>query len=138
MSLDYRQDCVRLCRISAFNNSEFARLLGMEITDAYDGYARVTMENDGKNNPQGVVHGGAIFALADQAFGIAANCSTSVSVAVSIHIQYISPATGPLVAIAHRVAGNDRYSSFQVMVYEGKRIIAEFNGVAIRTDTRNS
>ena len=78
------------------------------------------------------MHGGAIFALADQACGIAANCGTIVSVAVSIHIQYISPATGPLVAVAHRVADNGRYSSFQVTVYEEERIIAEFNGVAIR------
>jgi acyl-CoA thioesterase len=138
MSADHHQDCARLSLISAFNNSEFARLLGMEITDAFDGYARVTMDSDGKNNPHGVVHGGAIFALADQAFGIAANCGTTVSVAVSIHIQYISSATGPLVAIAHRVAGNDRYSTFRVMVYEEERIIAEFNGVAFQIRTPNS
>jgi acyl-CoA thioesterase len=121
-------------RIFAFNQSEFARLLGMEITDAYDGYARVTMDGAGKNNPRGVVHGGAVFALADQAFGIAANCGADVRVAVSIHIQYISPATGSLVAVAHRVADNGRYSIFRVMVYEGERIIAEFDGVAIQVN----
>jgi acyl-CoA thioesterase len=122
-------------RISAFNQSEFARLLGMEITEAYDGYARVTMDGPGKNNPRGVVHGGAVFALADQAFGIAANCGEDVRVAVSIHIQYISPATGSLVAVAHRVADNGRDSIFRVMVYEGERIIAEFDGVAIQVNT---
>ena len=122
-------------RISAFNHSEFAQLLGMEITEAYDGYARVVMDCTGKNNPRGVAHGGAIFALADQAFGIAANCGAVISVAVSIHIQYISPATGTLVAIAHRVADNGRYSTFRVMVYEEERIIAEFDGVAIQVNT---
>ena len=30
--------------ISDFNQSEFARLLGMEITEAHDGYARVIMD----------------------------------------------------------------------------------------------
>jgi acyl-CoA thioesterase len=138
MPADYLPDdheCPEVGRISAFNQSEFARLLGMEITEAYDGYARVTMDGAGKNNPRGVVHGGAVFALADQAFGIAANCGADVRVAVSIHIQYISPATGSLVAVAHRVADNGRYSIFRVMVYDGERIIAEFDGVAIQVHT---
>jgi acyl-CoA thioesterase len=45
------------------------------------------MNCSGKNNPRGVEHGGAIFAFADQAFGIAANCDAAIRVAVSIHIQ---------------------------------------------------
>ena len=140
MSADHPTGCDRppqAGRISAFNHSEFARLLGMEITEAYDGYARVVMDCTGKNNPGGVVHGGAIFALADQAFGIAANCDEATRVAVSIHIQYIAPATGSLMAIAHRVADNGRYSTFRVMVYEEERIIAEFDGVAIQVNTPN-
>jgi acyl-CoA thioesterase len=138
MVVDYpteRSKASDVRRITAFNQSEFAQLLGMEITEAYDGYARVVMDCTGKNNPRGVAHGGAIFAVADQAFGIAANCGTANCVAVSIHIQYISPASGSLVAVAHRVAENGRYSTFRVMVYEGERIIAEFDGVAIRLDT---
>ena len=140
MSADNQTDCGRppkLEQISAFNHSEFARLLGIEITEAYDGYARVVMDCTGKKNPRGVAHGGAIFALADQAFGIAANCDAATRVAVSIHIQYIAPATGSLVAIAHRVADNGRYSTFRVMVYEEERIIAEFDGVAIQVNTPN-
>ena len=121
--------------ISDFNQSEFARLLGMEITEARDGYARVFMDCKGKNNPRGVAHGGAVFALADQAFGIAANCGGGIPrVAVSIHIQYLAPATGTLVAIARRVEDNGTYSTFQVMVYERERIIATFDGVAILLD----
>jgi len=121
--------------ISDFNQCEFARLLGMEITEAHDGYARVIMDCKGKNNPRGVAHGGAVFALADQAFGIAANCCGGVTrVAVSIHIQYLAPATASLVAIAQRVADNGTYSTFRVMVYEGERVIATFDGVAIQLD----
>ena len=138
MSVDHQTDHGKLPedeQISAFNHSEFAQLLGMEITEAYDGYARVVMDCTGKNNPRGVAHGGAIFALADQAFGIAANCGAAIRVAVSIHIQYISPATGSLVAVAHRVADNGRYYTFRVIVYEKERIIAEFAGVAIQVNT---
>ena len=135
MPANYRPDSIPpsgSVRISAFNQSEFARLLGMEIIEAADGYARVVMDCTGKKNPQGVAHGGAIFALADQAFGIAANYGGVSRVAVSIHIQYIAPATGSLVAIAQRVADNGGYSTFRVMIFEGERIIAEFDGVALQ------
>ena len=121
-------------RITVFNHSEFAQLLGMEITEAHDGYARVVMDCSGKKNPNHVAHGGAICALADQAFGIAANCAGIDRVAVSIHIQYISPATGSLVAVAHRVADNGRYSTFRIMIQEGKRMIAIFDGVALQVN----
>jgi acyl-CoA thioesterase len=121
-------------RIEAFNQSPFAQLLKMTITGAHDGYARVVMDCCNTLNPHDVAHGGAIFALADQAFGIAANCGNADRVAVSVHIQFIAPATGSLVAIANRVADNGRYSTFRVMVYEGERIIAEFDGVAIQNN----
>jgi acyl-CoA thioesterase len=106
----------------------------MKITEAHDGYARVAMDCCGKKNPHDVAHGGAICALADQAFGIAANCAGIDRVAVSVHIQYISPATGSLVATARRVADNGRYSTFRIMIHQGERIVAEFDGVAIQVN----
>ena len=120
-------ECIRV-----FNGSEFARLLGMVITEARDGYARVTMDCAGKANPGGVAHGGAIFSLADQAFGIAANCAGVHRVAVSVSILYIIPATGTLVAVAERVEDNGTTDTYRVMVYAGDRPVAEFTGVAFR------
>jgi acyl-CoA thioesterase len=119
--------------VAAFDDSEFAQLLGLEIIEAGDGFARVAMDPPGKKNPHGVLHGGAIFALADQAFGMAANFGKT-RVAVSVHIQYIAPASGRLVAVAKMVADNGRYSTFRVIVFEGDRLIAEFDGVAMRVD----
>ena len=123
-----------LSRIREFNDSEFARLLGMVIEEARDGYARVTMDCTGKANPSGVVHGGAIAALADQAFGIAENCAGIHRVAVSIHIQYLVPGTGQLVAIAERVSDNGTCDTCRVLVYASNRVIAEFTGVAFRVN----
>jgi acyl-CoA thioesterase len=118
--------------IHTFNVSEFARLLGMEILEASDGYSRVTMDCAGKMNPGGVAHGGAIFSLADQAFGIAANCCGTHRVAVSVTIHYIAPAKGKLVAVARRVADNGTSDTYRIMVHEGDRPVAEFTGIAFR------
>lgn len=120
-------ECIRV-----FNENEFARLLGMVITEARDGYARVTMNCTGKLNPSGAAHGGAVFALADQAFGIASNCGGVHRTAVSISIHYLVPATGDLVAIAERVEDNGIADTFRVMIYAGNRTVAEFTGVAFR------
>jgi acyl-CoA thioesterase len=119
-------------RIRIFNESGFARLLGIVIAEARDGYAHVTMDCAGKENPSGVAHGGAIFTLADQAFGIAANCAGVHRVAVSVSILYIAPAKGTLVAIAERVEDNGSCDTYRVMVSEGDRAVAEFTGVAFR------
>jgi len=119
-------------QIRLFNASEFARLLNMEIIEASEGYSRVIMDCAGKLNPGGVAHGGAIFSLADQAFGIAANCCGTHRVAVSVSIHYIAPAKGKLVAVARRVADNGSCDTYRVMVYEVERPVAEFTGVAFR------
>jgi len=126
------QDVIVRERITAFDSSDFARLLHLEIVEARDGFARVIMPSSEKKNPKGVIHGGAIFSLADQAFGMAANAGTVQRVAVSVHIQYIAPASGDLEAVAELVAEQGRYSTYRVMVSEGDRAIAEFDGVAIR------
>jgi acyl-CoA thioesterase len=119
-------------QIRVFNSSEFARLLQMEILEASDGYSKVVMDCAGKMNPGGVAHGGAIFSLADQAFGIAANCCGTHRVAVSVSIQYIAPAKGKLIAVARRVSDNGSCDTYCVMVHEGERPVAEFTGVAFR------
>ena len=72
--------------VARFNRCECARLLGMEVTETWPGGARVRMEATGKRNSNGVIHGGAIFSLADHAFGLAANNGKTPQVAVSASI----------------------------------------------------
>jgi acyl-CoA thioesterase len=123
-------------RIDSFNRSEMARLLGMVCTAGRPGYARMEMDTVGKRGPGGVAHGGAIFTLADHAFGLAANLEDHRQVALSAHIAYLAPATGHLVAIAERVAENEANSIYRVSVSEGDRIVAFFEGVGIRVPPR--
>jgi acyl-CoA thioesterase len=119
-------------KIALFNNSPFARLLGMVITEARPGWARVVMDPRDKGNPNRKLHGGAIFALADQAFGIAANMEDPPEVAVSASIMYLMPAAGRLEAVAERMGEDDQHSLYRVKVYEGERLVATFEGVGIK------
>jgi acyl-CoA thioesterase len=118
--------------IDRFNRCECARLLGMEVTAAWPGGARVIMKAEGKQNPNGVIHGGAIFSLADHAFGLAANNGQNRQVAVSATITYLSPAKGNLEAVAEQVAESAQHSLFLVRVYEGKRLVATLDGIGIK------
>lgn len=119
-------------KVAEFNRSEIARLLGMECVETWDFGARVVMETDGKRGPRGTAHGGTIFTLADQAFAIAANQEEIPQVALSAHILYIAPAAGRLEAVADRVEDNGTNSVYRVVVYEGERIVALFDGVGIK------
>ena len=119
-------------RIQALGACPFARLLGMEILETWPGGARVVMDTTGKENFLGVAHGGAIFALADQAFAAAANREGILQVAVSVHIQFFSPAKGRLEAIARLIAETDRTSLILVEVKSGERVVATFEGVAYK------
>lgn len=119
-------------KVRHFNQSEFARLLGMEILEARPGYARVRMDTDGKRNLRGFAHGGAIFALADQAFGIAANLGQVDEVALSAHICYLVPAKGTLTAIAKCKGETAQYSSYTVQVFWDDLLVATFEGQGMK------
>ncbi len=119
-------------RLAALENCEFARMLKITIAEARDGYARVVMPKESKGNPDGVIHGGAIFTLADQAFAAAANAGSDHRIAVSAHVSYLAPAVGDLEAVAEYTGGSKRYAHYRVTVSEGTRLIALFEGVAIR------
>jgi acyl-CoA thioesterase len=121
--------------VTVFEENEFGRLLGIHITEARDGYSRVEMDCTGKCNPHGIAHGGAVFSLADHAFGIASNYGKDHYTAVSVHIQYIAPARGILVAVAERIASNETCETYRVIVFEGERTIALFDGVAFRVSS---
>jgi len=119
--------------VEIFEANDFARLLGMHITEARDGYARVEMDCCGKLNPHGAAHGGAVFSLADHAFGIASNFGRCSIPRSPVHIQYLLPARGRLAAVAERVAKNDTCDTFRVTVSdEPGRTVALFYGTAFR------
>ena len=57
-----------------FKSDRFARQAGVELVEAGPGYAKARMRiTPGHLNAGGVCQGGAIFTLADFAFGVACN-----------------------------------------------------------------
>jgi acyl-CoA thioesterase len=112
---------------------EFARLLGMEVTGIEGGRVRVAMPTEGMKNAHGTVHGGAIFAIADHTFGIAANMDGIDEIAISAHIRYFTvPAGETLEAVARRVSETERTSVYAVDVFSGDRLVAAFEGVGFK------
>ncbi|MGV8129216.1 MAG: PaaI family thioesterase [Methanolinea sp.] len=123
-------------RIAQFNKSEFALLLGMEIVEARPGYAKVVMEVNGKRNQRMHAHGGALFSLADHAFGVAANLGLVEEVALAARISYLSPAEGLLTAVAQCVGETDCCSTYSVHVFRDESLVATFEGQGIRNPRR--
>lgn len=123
-------------RISLFNEAEFARLLGMEIVEARPGYAKVVMDVTGKRNQRMHAHGGALFSLADHAFGVAANLGLVEEVALSARISYLSPAEGLLTAVAQCVGETGFCSTYRVHVFRGESLVATFEGQGIKNPRR--
>jgi acyl-CoA thioesterase len=115
----------------AFDASPLARALGIRVTAIEDGAVTVSMNVERTLGPNGAVHGGAIFALADHAFGCAANLSGR-EVALAAEIGFLSPADGPLTATARRVSGTPAVSLYRVEVRQGDRLIALFSGHGFR------
>jgi len=115
------------------DSCEFARLLGMVVTGIEDGSVRVRMSIEGTRNAHGTIHGGAIFAIADHAFGVAANMEGIDQIAISANIRYFSvPVGDSLEAVARRVSEGEKTSVYAVDVYSGDRLVAAFEGVGFR------
>jgi acyl-CoA thioesterase len=72
----------------------FAEHMGAVVEEIRPGYARTRMDIDKRHlNFLNMVHGGALFALADITFGAAANSFGTKAMAVHVGIDYLA-ATG--------------------------------------------
>ena len=107
-------------------HDKLARHLGMKVEIATPEFARVSMPiEEHHRNGMGAVHGGAIFALADVAFGSAANSGRSVGV-VSLWatMEFLRAAMkGPLVGEAQAVRVGGHIASYDVKIFDGDGIL---------------
>jgi acyl-CoA thioesterase len=107
---------------------------GVEIEEAREGYARVSMKvRADMLNGHRTAHGGMIFALADTAFAYACNGRNLKSVAAHASIAFLDAAREGevLVAEAREAALAGRSGVYNVAVRGGDgRAVAEFQGLS--------
>ena len=115
-----------------FRSDRYLHVLGCELDDWGGGWSRVRWTpRDEHVNFIGVVHGGAIAAVADAAFAFASNSWGRVAVALSIEVHYLAaPVVGtPLVAEGRERSRRRRAGSYLI-----DELVASLHSVAHRTD----
>ena len=129
---------VRSAIIEATKREPYARALQMELVDLADGYSDVRMIYDPEkmNNIYSRAHGGAIYALIDEAFETAGQTDGTIAVAMNVNVTYVSsPEPGrQLQAKAQRVSQTRKTASYDIKVTDSDgQIIALCQALAYRT-----
>jgi phenylacetic acid degradation protein PaaD len=115
----------------------FVRLLGITCTEAAAGAATVTMTLGPQHmNFNGSCHGGATFALADTAFGLASNSHGRVAAGIDAHITYQQAVAegDTLTARAFEVSRSRKLAVYRVDVTRGDgTVVSSFTGTVYVT-----
>ena len=118
-----------------FSRDRYAALSSIEIVSASKGFctARMTIEDKHLNSVD-IVHGGALFTLADLAFAVASNSHGQVALAINAHITFLrAVSAGTLTATATEVEEPGRLGTYNVIIAdEDGRKVASFNGMVYR------
>lgn len=117
------------------SKDRFSIHCNMELLEFRPGYATARMLiTDEHLNVFGTVHGGAIFTLADLAFGSASNAHGRVAMAINCSIAFVKAAKrGYLTAEAKEVSLGHKLATYIVTVRdEENEIIATFQGTVYR------
>jgi acyl-CoA thioesterase len=95
----------------------FAQKFGIRLLDLKQGYSKVEMKLTSEmENIFGMAHGGALFALIDEAFETASNSHGTVAVALNMNITYISPPSpgSALIAEAQEFSRTQRTAVYDI------------------------
>ena len=97
----------------------FAKLCGLEVLEAHDGYAKGRFILGPQHmNPIGSVHGGCVFTLMDSIGGFAAYTNGRYCTTLSSNVDYLRPAMNckELIAEATPVRVGNRVMVYDVVV----------------------
>lgn len=116
----------------------FARKFKLKLVDLEEGYSKVEMVfTPDMENIFGKAHGGALFALIDEAFETAGNSHGTVAVALSMNISYLaSPSAGAtLTAEAKEINRTKKTAVYEIKVVEKEgRLLASCQALVYRMD----
>ena len=113
----------------------FAELLGMRAKSIGDGRARFELAVEAKHlNPNGTLHGGVVYSLADSAMGAALFAELDAGemcVTLEIKVQYLAVVTGGALVVEAAVVNRTK----RIGVLEAKVFGDEERLVALATGT---
>jgi acyl-CoA thioesterase len=123
---------------AAVTREPLARTLGINLVELEEGFSAVEMEYrpETMDNLFGRTHGGAIYALIDEAFETVCQTVGSVTVALNVNVTYVaSPEErGVLRAEAREISGTKRTASYDIKVSDSRgRLIATCQALGFRT-----
>ena len=104
----------------------FAQKFGIRLIDLEEGYSKVKMKlNSDMENFFGMAHGGALFALIDEAFETASNSHGTVAVALNMNITYISPPSpgSGLIAEAREISRTQRTAVYNIKLFDEQNLL---------------
>ncbi len=116
-------------------NDFFAAHCGCELLEALDGQAKARMTLSKEHlNGAGVVHGGAIFTLADFAFAMASNSHGTLALAINVTVSFLKAIkTGTLTATVEEVSRNPKLATYDMRVTdESGELVASLQGMVYR------
>ncbi|MDI6753532.1 MAG: PaaI family thioesterase [Thermodesulfobacteriota bacterium] len=116
----------------------FAQKFGLKLTALEEGYSRVEMIfTPDMENIFGLAHGGALFALIDEAFETASNSHGTMAVALNMNIIYVaSPAPGSrLIAEAREFSRTNKTANYDIKVVDDQgRLITSCQALVYRKE----
>ncbi len=118
-----------------FDKDRFAKHNGISLVEASPGFAKASMEVQYFHlNSVGVIHGGALFTLADFTFAVASNAHGRVALAIDASISFFKALqSGVLTATAREISLNNRLGTYLIDVSnENEELIANFRGTVYR------
>ena len=122
----------------AVQEEPFAQALNMELVALKLGYSTVEMTYDpaAMDNIYARAHGGAIFALIDEAFETASQTHGTIAVALNVNVNYVSSPEGGvrLRAEAREVSRTKKTATYDIKVTDKDGgVIATCHALAFRT-----
>lgn len=114
----------------------FAKYVGIDLVEAKNGNATCTLKIKEEHlNGVNIVHGGAIFALADYTFAAASNSQGIPAVALNANISFMKAETCGSILTAHakEIDANPKVANYTITVKNEKDdLVAIFQGLAYR------
>jgi acyl-CoA thioesterase len=117
----------------------FAKKFGIKLLELDEGYSKVEMKfTPDMENFLGMAHGGALFALIDEAFETASNSHGTVAVALNMNITYISPPAreSRLIAEARELSRTQRTAVYDIKSFDDQNnLVASCEALVYRKGT---